>query len=267
MKQKYNVGDRVIIDEGNIEWLYPVAGKTGVIVDRLKYATYGYLVSVEGHRIWCKVKGLAPLDKKIVITTDGKVTTAKLYEDGKNVKTATAKCSPEDTFDFGIGAKLALERLTAAEKPKEQKYNIKFNDGDHAKIIARHHGHGFDIGTIVKLEKHEDDYFARPENGNGRGWWVTDDELEAYTPASKYYNGKVVCVKSGYPWWTIGKVYDVVDGFITDDLGCKYPNLTHTSTFEPYRDADDVRHAGCRNEDDYGRHNTKNEFIPLVEVR
>ena len=41
----------------------------------------------------------------------------------------------------------------------------------------------------------------------------------------KYYNGKVVCVKKGpgmfvgsdVGWWTVGKIYDVIDGVIKDD--------------------------------------------------
>ena len=51
---------------------------------------------------------------KVVITTDGKTTTAKMYEGKKRLKTAESKCSPEDTFDFAIGAKLALERVIEA---------------------------------------------------------------------------------------------------------------------------------------------------------
>ena len=54
-------------------------------------------------------------DKKIVITTDGKTTTAKLYN-GKNIiKTAKTKCSPEDEFDFNTGALIAFGRLTDSE--------------------------------------------------------------------------------------------------------------------------------------------------------
>ena len=54
-------------------------------------------------------------NRKIVITTDGKTTTAKSYENGKLNKTARAKCSPQDEFDFETGAKLALERVFGFE--------------------------------------------------------------------------------------------------------------------------------------------------------
>lgn len=53
---------------------------------------------------------------KIVITTDGMETLARLYEGNNVIKTATARCAPDDTFDFATGAKLAFERLMAEEK-------------------------------------------------------------------------------------------------------------------------------------------------------
>ena len=73
---------------------------------------------------------------KIIITTDGKTTLARLYEGKKVVKTAEAHCSPDDTFDFFVGANLAMERLigkataiqASAEIPKEitDKLNKQF---------------------------------------------------------------------------------------------------------------------------------------------
>lgn len=77
-------------------------------------------------------------------------------------------------------------------------------------------------------------------------------------PEQKYYNGKVVCIKSGYPWWTVGKVYNVVDGVITADDGDKYPKWGG-----PYVGAEDIRHVGGCAQD--FRHNSDNEFVPLVE--
>ncbi len=51
---------------------------------------------------------------KIVITTDGRITTAKLYRHGEPARKAVATCSPEDTFYFATGAKLAFDRLIDA---------------------------------------------------------------------------------------------------------------------------------------------------------
>lgn len=133
--------------------------------------------------------------EKIVITRDHKTTTATLYRGDEKV-VATARCAPEDKFDFMVGAKLAMERLDAEiNKPK-------------------------------------------------------------------YYDGKVVCIKTAYPHgWTVGKVYEVKDGVITTNFGRKLPSFG-----EPYRDAEDVRHAGF-DDTDYvdRRHNRRNEFIPLIE--
>ena len=67
-----------------------------------------------------------PKSEKIVITHDGKTTTATLYREDGSKEVATAKCSPEDTFDFNFGAKLAMERLmgktTEPKKPEPPKY-------------------------------------------------------------------------------------------------------------------------------------------------
>ena len=64
--------------------------------------------------------GLATSLPKIVITTDGKTITAKMYEGKKLLKAAESSCSPEDTFDFAVGAKIAFDRLM-----KNVKMNIK----------------------------------------------------------------------------------------------------------------------------------------------
>jgi hypothetical protein len=71
------------------------------------------------------------VDNKIVITTDGKTTTAKLYDGKKLIKSANAVCSADDEFDFGIGSALAVERLirnlkaTLPDKPKFTKADLK----------------------------------------------------------------------------------------------------------------------------------------------
>lgn len=98
--------------------------------------------------------------KKIVITADGMKTIARLYEGNKVVKTAMAKCSPEDTFDFATGARLAFERLRESE------------------------------------------------------------ETERAKPQLKYYSGKVVCTYRGTDdGYTVGKIYEFVDGTVADDDG------------------------------------------------
>lgn len=60
---------------------------------------------------------------KMVITTDGKETLARLYdESGKVTKSAIALCHPDDFFDFGTGARIAFDRLIEATAiPKTEK--------------------------------------------------------------------------------------------------------------------------------------------------
>lgn len=82
-----------------------------------------YHIKEDGEE-WCwtdeMFSGLAVSRPKIVITTDGKTTTAKMYKGKKLLKAAESSCSPEDTFDFAVGAKIAFDRLM-----KNVEMNIK----------------------------------------------------------------------------------------------------------------------------------------------
>lgn len=51
------------------------------------------------------------MDEKIVVLRNDKAVTATKYMDGKKVNSATAKCHPDDKFDFNVGAKIAVDRL------------------------------------------------------------------------------------------------------------------------------------------------------------
>lgn len=57
----------------------------------------------------------ASLAGKVVIYQNGDEVIAKDCNTGK---TAKAVCSKDDVFEFSVGAKLALDRLTASEPPK-----------------------------------------------------------------------------------------------------------------------------------------------------
>lgn len=76
----------------------------------------------------------------------------------------------------------------------------------------------------------------------------------------KYYNGKMVCVENGgYSWWTVGKIYEYKDGIVTADDGEKYPR----NSCEPYKDAEDAKHPGCRTACD-PRHNAR---VTMLEIK
>lgn len=160
---KYNVGDKVRVisnpsmykryyeDDCNssnimVSQMCDFAGKT-VTISEIYY--FQYRIKEDGGRwLWTDemFDDLADYPK-IVITTDGKTTVAKMY-DGKTVlKSAKTRCNPKDTFDFAFGAKLAMERLT--EDPE------KIKVGDAVKVVDG----GYAYGTYVKWFKgrdHED---------------------------------------------------------------------------------------------------------------
>lgn len=55
---------------------------------------------------------------RIVITVDGKETTAAMMRGGVIVKKATARCNPDDRFSLKTGAELALSRLFEKKQPE-----------------------------------------------------------------------------------------------------------------------------------------------------
>lgn len=131
---KYKVGDRVKIvakrtgegwnSDGYMDkWLGKTMTVTDITMNCYKMAED---VGDRGpYTGWCwwehMIEGLANDTHKIVITTDGKTTLARLYDGKTVVKSAEAKCSQEDTFDFMIGAKIALDRLNAPKSAPEEK--------------------------------------------------------------------------------------------------------------------------------------------------
>lgn len=112
---KFKVGDKIIAKE-NAPYVITADGWTGVVTE-----VKNGLINAKGKGLFDesnflnleeKYFDLVP-ESKIIITTDGvKTVTAKLYEGKKLIKTAEAKCSPEDKFDFGYGAAVTIERLT-----------------------------------------------------------------------------------------------------------------------------------------------------------
>lgn len=177
---RYKIGDRVRVKK-DLDGIN-LKGKIGTIITRGMYYDYGIEFDdpiagdkshncngrgKDGHCRWGDEDELEPVDKKIVITTNGNTTLARLYEGKKVVKTAEAKCAPEDEFDFLIGAELAFERLTES-KPK-------------------------------------------------------------------YYNGKVVCVKAGRKCpYTVGKIYEFIDGRVRIDDECIVPYKDRIKSLEDW---------------------------------
>lgn len=94
---------------------------------------------------------------KIVITTDGATTTARFYDGEKVIKAAKAECSPEDEFDFKIGAKIAFDRLVGNEIKNSRKYY----DG---KVVFSEDTGDFKKGVLYAFRSngYVEDFFGNP---------------------------------------------------------------------------------------------------------
>lgn len=132
--------------------------------------------------------------------------------------------------------------------------------------------------TIGVIKRNGDTITVHMGDLHGMAKCSPDDEFDLYTGCElalrralgaekkepkdpekpKYYNGKMVCVENGgYPWWTVGKIYEYKDGVVTADDGDKYPKRGE----EPYRDAEDAKHPGCIRR---GRHN---HLVTMLEIK
>lgn len=89
-----------------------------VTISRIDGSCYNI---VEDGEYWRWVDEMfEPVYDKIVITTDGKTTLARLYNGKEVIKSAEAKLSKNDEFDFMVGAKLAFERLAGDSKSNDK---------------------------------------------------------------------------------------------------------------------------------------------------
>lgn len=137
---KYKIGDKVrIVSERTAEhwnpcmdkWLGRVMTIRSDEVDSGTGKHFGYKMEEDksenlyGWYWWDDmIAGLVSPGRSslvVEIQFDGNTTRATLIKDGREVKTAEARCNPSDTFDRGEGAKVAVNRLFAKkEKPKKE---------------------------------------------------------------------------------------------------------------------------------------------------
>ena len=88
----------------------------GIIVD-INYLRNNANVKFEGIKqiLICSISNIELLNenknKSIHIYANGTTTTAVLKENNNVIKTAIAKCNPDDTYDFESGARIAFDRL------------------------------------------------------------------------------------------------------------------------------------------------------------
>lgn len=193
-------------------------------------------------------------NKSIIINTDGyKVVTATLYgENGEQLRKETAKCSPEDVFDFEVGAKLAVERLFEDKERivvGDSKLKVEFNRHG-VEVIAEvlemdealrekeslASGGEYEVFSVAyteirkhwlfvrgneKARDHDKAYFRFDSITEAKEYIENISELIRKINRERKWNAKVVCVESYNPYlfFTKGKIYSVVNGKIKDDRG------------------------------------------------
>ena len=93
-------------------------------------------------------------NRKVVITVDKNVTLARIFDDDNQVVAkGVAKCNPEDTFDFKMGAELAMKRAFE-NVTKEKKWKVVNREpkaGDYVRIVKSNYS--FDKpGLIFRVD-------------------------------------------------------------------------------------------------------------------
>ena len=203
---KYKVGDKVrIVSERPKDFAYAdnigkYLGKTFIVSMVKWHPLFGNLYSLEGAIIergacagpswvfkesW--ISGLVEPAREpctVELRFDGMITTATLKRGGRDVKTAEARCNPEDTYSRAEGARVAVERLFEKKRKedKPEKYTPKV--GDKFKIVRKSHYHGFSIGETVRLIR-ICEQGKRYENCRGLGQWVCDYDVKPYKENAK----------------------------------------------------------------------------------
>lgn len=164
---KYKVGDKVRVRKDLVvgkryymtnreyhdSFVYGMAAFRGKVVTIADDSGGKYRIEAgKGYNWVDEMFETPPEVHKIVITTDGKTTLARLYEGKRVVKRAEAKCSPSDAFDFMTGAQLALERLGAMPAEPERAAPT-FAEGDIVKVVRKAGpvSHHYAIDTVAKV--------------------------------------------------------------------------------------------------------------------
>jgi len=132
----------------------------------------------------------------IIITTDGRTTTARLKDGKQTVREAKAVCNSSDTFSFNVGASLALSRLlygtdynpnevkltTTEDKPPE-KHTYKV--GDLVEFISVPGGSDVRAGHIGQIVSLEDmvEYYQVKDLNTSKTWYSYGSNFKPYAPA------------------------------------------------------------------------------------
>ena len=191
---KFKIGDRVkavrIID-GNEKTLNKIGtvvcvklGYNGIAVNfddnvdghEFETGNFDHSMVKPKHGWWCNENELVKVEnnsfEKIVITTNGKITNATLYNGDKRVKSATARRNPEDEFNFERGALIAFSRLIGCDYRLVEE-SLDWDEFKNNEVFVQVTKDNFDE-FIEEAEKH-DCFF------NGHDKFNPFDDIRAFT--------------------------------------------------------------------------------------
>lgn len=184
---KFKVGDRVKVVKGDC-FGSRVLGKVGTVKKCMGENCIAVVFdeNVNGHDLegickfgygwFCNPKNLECITNsknKIVVTSDGKKVTAKLYNDKELIKSSEAKCCPDDEFNFEFGVTLAMDRLFGHEPDKVKPKKLLKNG-----IFGKHKNFGWFV--VV------DNKFVYFNGGHSNIEHYNDDLTSRYYPKSDY---------------------------------------------------------------------------------
>lgn len=234
-KARFKKGDKVKILDGSkiknytFNWADSIfggmpahIGQIATIDEIIKHSSGRYAYTVKEFPFKWDERGLAPVNNETIVIyrKDNEIIAINKITG----KTATAKCSPDDDFDFETGAKLAFRRLM------RDKQRPKFKIGDRVIGTAeasKHYGvtkQGWK-GRITNIRS---DGKIVVDGSNGDGHWVVNGDYFELDTSPEYFNGKVVCIESS-PFTTKGKIYEIKGGFGHFDDGTKFTAKPVTS--------------------------------------
>lgn len=111
-------------------------------------------------------------EPKIVVMRDGIRVTASWYEGRKKVAAGVAKCSPEDTFDFATGARIAFDRLMCKDDSSS-------TADDSKRVAALSMWTRFELGKMaVQVNRETIDDFLKECEERGYTWQCGDKATE-----------------------------------------------------------------------------------------
>lgn len=106
---------------------------------------------------------------------------------------------------------------------------MKFKVGDKVRVVAKKHGHRFDIGEIVKIEEISDRDYKCSSLEKNELWWMGEDEFVKFTKAD--LKDEDIATNRAGEKQTVSK------GFLVDNFGA----ISLTYFTEDLKDADGLQ--------------------------